>query len=343
MVAIYAKALAEKGHDVVLVSVPQKSIPLRRKIKSFITGNGWPSESPSGTHLDGLGLDHRVMERWRPVTDRDVPDADVVIATWWETAEWVASLSDSKGAKVYFIQGHEVFPHCPKERVKATYRLPLHKITISNWLLELMQNEYEDNNVDLIQNSVDHKMFYSSPRAKQVRPTVGLLYSNKWVKGVDASFSALGILAKKYPNLRVLSFGSSEPDAKLPLPDFVEFQKLPPQDKLRDIYSSCDVWLCGSRTEGFHLPPAEAMACRTPVVSTRVGGPTDLIVDGVNGVLVDVDDEEGLASGMEWVLGLSDEKWIDLSNRAYETVASNSWDKCAILFERALIDASQRN
>ena len=44
------------------------------------------------------------------MTDVDVPDGDLIIATWWETAEWVNALSPNKGAKVYFIQHHEIFP-----------------------------------------------------------------------------------------------------------------------------------------------------------------------------------------------------------------------------------------
>jgi hypothetical protein len=47
-----------------------------------------------------------------------------VIATWWETAEWVDRLSVSKGKKVYFIQHYEAFDYLPKERVEATWRLP---------------------------------------------------------------------------------------------------------------------------------------------------------------------------------------------------------------------------
>ena len=33
--------------------------------------------------------------------DSDVPDADVVVATWWETAAGVMGLSDSQRGKDY--------------------------------------------------------------------------------------------------------------------------------------------------------------------------------------------------------------------------------------------------
>ena len=86
-------------------------------------------------HWPGL----QVAEAPAAGVDADLPDADIVIATWWETAEWVNALSPAKGRKVYFIQHHEVFSYLPVERSRATYRLPLHKIVISRWLKDLME------------------------------------------------------------------------------------------------------------------------------------------------------------------------------------------------------------
>ena len=44
----------------------------------------------------------------------------MVIATWWETAEWVNDFPASKGRKFYLIQHHEIHPYLPLERVQAT-------------------------------------------------------------------------------------------------------------------------------------------------------------------------------------------------------------------------------
>ena len=345
MVAIYAKALAEKGHDVVLISPPPGNIPLRRKIKSLVTGRGWPSHSQPKSHLDGLGLDHRVLDRWRPVTDADVPDSDVVIATWWETAEWVGTLSDSKGAKVYFIQGHEVHKHIPVERSRATYYLPLHKIVISKWLQNIMRTEYGDEDVDLVPNSVDHSQFYSDLRGKQPVPTVGFLYSRSIsVKGIDTTMEAIKRLRVTFPNLRVIAFGAYKPEeAIVSFDNQIDFYCAPEQDRIRNIYGQCDVWLTASRTEGFNLPAMEAMACRTPVVSTKTGWPEEAVVTGKNGVLVDVDDVEALTNGAASILSLTDEAWQRMSNNAYETVATSAWQDSSNQFEKALERAILRS
>jgi glycosyltransferase involved in cell wall biosynthesis len=282
-----------------------------------------------------------VLGTRRPVADDDVRDADVIIATWWETAEWVAALSASKGAKAQFVQHHEIFSWLPVERCKASYRLPLRKIVISKWLKELMENEYAATGVALAPNSVDQAQFFSEPRAKQETPTVGFLYSTVPFKAVDVSLAALERVKGQVGSLRAIAFGAEPISPNLPLPDWVEYHRLPAQDQLKNLYSRCDVWLCGSRSEGFHLPPLEAMACRCPVVSTRVGGPLDTVRDGINGFLADVDDEVALSEGLLKVLRQRDAEWQKMSAAAYATATGYTWEDAASLFERALEDIAR--
>ena len=276
------------------------------------------------------------------MTNEDIPDGDVVIATWWETAEWVGALAASKGAKVYFVQGHEVFPHLPVARCRATYRLPLHKIVVARWLREVMDTEYGDTHVDVVPNSVDREQFFAPARGKQDAPTVGFLYSRATLKGLDVSLAALQLVRERVPDLRVIAFGSERPPGDLPLPAGAEFSLSPAQDEIRNLYARCDVWVTASRSEGFNLPAMEAMACRTPVVATRTGWPEEAVETGRNGVLVDIDDVNGLADGMEWVLSRSDSKWRELSENAYATASVGSWEESAKLFESALLRACER-
>lgn len=340
VIAIYADRLTRRGHDVVVVAPPAKQPHLRRKLASLASGRGWPmAPSTQPSHFDELDVECRILDTHRPIRDADVPDADVVIATWWETAEWAAALPPSKGAKVIFIQGYEIFPDFPVERIKATWRLPFHKIVISNWLAKLARDEYRDPNFSLVPNSVDHDQFWATPREKNRTPTVGLLYSTGSCKGYDVSLRALSLCSQHIPDLRVVTFGAKPLEPSHPLPQNAEFILSPRQDELRTIYAQCDVWLCGSRSEGFHLPPSEAMACRCPVVSTRVGGPMDIIRDGENGYLVDVGDVEELANRLVTVLSLPDPSWRAMSDAALETVTRYSWDDATKLFEAALISA----
>lgn len=331
------------GHRVCVVAGRSKPESFTGKLKRWLRGE-YQGQAPAGAqrHHQGADVDVRVLESSRPVTDSDVPDADVVIATWWETAEWVNRLQPRKGAKVYFIQHHEVFDYLPVERVRATYRMPLHKIVIAKWLEDVMAAEYGDRTVDLVSNSVDRSQFFAPPRGKQATPTVGFLYSPVRFKGIDVALGAINQLRQRMPQLRVVSFGARTPSRQLPLPRGAEFHCSPPQDEIRSLYSRCDAWITASRSEGFNLPALEAMACRTPVVATRTGWPAEAIRTGSNGVLVDVDDVAAIASGAEWILSRDPEEWRALSDNAYATAQIGSWEESAAAFAAALQHACRR-
>jgi glycosyltransferase involved in cell wall biosynthesis len=274
------------------------------------------------------------------VADTDLPDADVVIATWWETAEWVDRLGPSKGAKVYFIQHHETFEYLPADRVKATYRLPLHKVVVAPWLRDVMRDDYGDSKADLVLNAVDHRQFHAPVRTRQPIPTVGFMYSEAEFKAAHVGIAALRRLKTELPDLKVISFGLSRPMGLDFLGADLEFHLSPRQDMIRECYSRCDVWLTSSRSEGFNLPALEAMACRTPVVATRTGWPQTAVVDGHNGYLADVGDDEALSRGMLKVLRAPN--WIDFSQHAHDTAEPLSWDQAYPLFLESLKHACRR-
>jgi glycosyltransferase involved in cell wall biosynthesis len=288
-------------------------------------------------------VNHRVLERWRPITDQDLPDADVVIATWWETAAWVDRLAPAKGAKVYFVQGYfeASFGHTA-ELVDRTWRLPMHKIACAQWLGDLAGEQFDDPHASVVPNAVDLELFHAPPRGKQSRPTVGMLYADSRVKGCDVGLAALAEVVRQIPDLRLRTFGAISPTAGPPLPPYAEFTQSPPQNQIREIYAECDVWLCPSRCEGFHLPPSEAMACRCPVVSTRVGGPIDLIEEGVNGFLVAIEDTPALADRLIRVLKAPEAEWRRMSDAAHATAQKYTWDEATDKFERALYLAVDR-
>lgn len=66
--------------------------------------------------------------------------------------------------------------------------------------------------------------------------------------------------------------------------------------------SGCEVFLSPSVYEPFGIMNLEAMACSRPVVSTRVGGIKDVVVDGETGFLVDPGSPEDLAEAVNKIL-----------------------------------------
>jgi len=83
----------------------------------------------------------------------------------------------------------------------------------------------------------------------------------------------------------------------------------------------------------------EAMACRCPVVSTRIGGSADILEEGVNGFLVEVENSTKLAERLAEVLSLSDANWRAMSEAALRTARRYSWADATDLLEAALYDA----
>ncbi len=344
VVSIYAEYFHRLGHEV-LVICPKKRVGggvFSRIRKLFKVNRLFGANRPEASHFGGLAVPRKVLSHGPPVTDVDLPDGDVVIATWWETAEWVNALSDAKGAKVYFIQHHELHNYLPVARVRETYFLPLHKIVIARWLDKIMRSEYGDNVVDLVPNSVDHNQFFAEPRGKQSAPTVGFLYARSRFKGMDITLKAIGLLRDQFPDLEVITFGSIAPEPTPELDPRIVFHHRPEQDNIRNLYASCDVWITSSRTEGFNLPAMEAMACRTPIVSTKAGWPEESVKDGYNGYLVDVDDVDAIVDAAASVLSLADEDWRKMSQNAFDTVKNSTWEASGNLLEKALQHACQR-
>ncbi len=81
-----------------------------------------------------------------------------------------------------------------------------------------------------------------------------------------------------------------------------------PHADLPAYYSLMDVFVHPSLRDGMPNAVLEAMACGKTVIATPVGGVKDVIVDNVNGLLVNVNDAEGLAEKMAEALSLPEKR-----------------------------------
>jgi len=68
--------------------------------------------------------------------------------------------------------------------------------------------------------------------------------------------------------------------------------------RAREIIAAVDVLVLPSETETFGRVLLEAMAVRTPIIATRVGGVPEVITNEENGLLVEYGDEQSLASAI---------------------------------------------
>jgi glycosyltransferase involved in cell wall biosynthesis len=96
-----------------------------------------------------------------------------------------------------------------------------------------------------------------------------------------------------------------------------------PDDELAALYRGARCLVYPSLYEGFGLPVLEAMACGTPVVTSR-GGATEEVAGGA-AVLVDPLDPAAIAAGIEEACGRSEE----LRAHGLERAKAFSWDRVA--------------
>jgi glycosyltransferase involved in cell wall biosynthesis len=120
----------------------------------------------------------------------------------------------------------------------------------------------------------------------------------KLVKGPDVFVAAVGQLRDRCDELTVLLTGPARGYVRRELERLgVPYRHVlcGSREEIAQAYRSLDVYLVASRQEGGPKAVLEAMASGVPVASTKVGQAQDLIDDGVNGYLVDVEDAERLA------------------------------------------------
>ena len=231
-------------------------------------------------------LDSKINLVYLPwnLDDARIPDADFIFATAWKTAAFVDRLPSSKGEHCYLIQHWETWNQdATDEVVGATWKLPMHKIVISRWLLE-HGVALGAKDLTHIPNAIDHNRFkILTPPDHRAASVVALSHSADW-KGTADALSALEMLHESHPEVSVSLFGTQP--RRSTIPAWIRYFENPSQEVLvREIYNSHAIYLGASWTEGWGLPPAEAMACGCAFVGTDIGGYREYAINAETALL----------------------------------------------------------
>jgi len=121
--------------------------------------------------------------------------------------------------------------------------------------------------------------------------------------------------------------------------DELVFTGYVPDADLVALYNAADVFVYPSLFEGFGLPPLEAMACGTPVVTGNTSALPETV--GEAALMVDPRDAEALAGALTRLLGDAELR-AELAARGIARAALFSWDDTARIILDVYRQAAQR-
>jgi glycosyltransferase involved in cell wall biosynthesis len=291
-----------------------------RKVDGRYTPNAW------------LNMDPRVRLLCVPsLAERFLPDGDVVIATAWETAEWVSRYSSAKGRGFYFIQHLETW-NGPQERVLATWKTPLQKIVPSRWLVDIARGMGES--AVYIPYGLDVDKFTITTPSAERRPTqLMMLYHNAEWKGCDDGLQALSLVRQEDPGMRVIFFGV--PPRAEKLPDWVEYHQSPSPELLRELYNRAAIFVAPSRTEGWGLTGCEALLCGAALAATDIDGHREFAFHGQTALTSPARAPGALAENILRLMNDSELRFR-LASDGFDFVRQLTWERASASLEAVL-------
>jgi glycosyltransferase involved in cell wall biosynthesis len=213
--------------------------------------------------------------------------------------------------RVYVASDLKMLTHKGRPMVRLTRFLLQRACAVVVVLSTRMKNSLAEHNfqmpdLHLIPNGVDITRFHPSgmdtalaEREQVVVCVAGLRYP----KGIDVLLQAWHLVHKQAPQARLVIVGTGSLQSQLErmaealsIADSVEFTGL--QSDIPAQLHRGNLAVLPSRWEGMPNALLEAMACGLACVATRVSGSEDIIQHGVNGLLVEPEDYQGMAQAI---------------------------------------------
>ncbi len=333
----YANHLSERGHKINVVhplTLFLDKISFKKRIGiPIISGINYLFGLPKVGWLDISSKINMVIVR--SLEEKFIPEGDVIIATAWQTAEYIIGYSPAKGQKFYLVM--DFYPWLgPKDRLEATWRAPFKKVAISSWLYEkVLEASMEKDEVITIPLGIDQRRFCLTEDVSSRANRISMMYSPGSYKAPEDGIRALEICKAQYPDLEVVLFGPGS--SRKAIPSWIIDRKNVSEEDLVRIYNQSKIYLCSSLAEGFAFPPAEAMACGCAVVSTDCGGIREYAEHEVNALLSPPKDPQALAGNILRLLKDEDLR-VRLAKAGYKRIQDFTWEKAVNEFEKAILN-----
>jgi glycosyltransferase involved in cell wall biosynthesis len=214
-----------------------------------------------------------------------------------------------------------------------------HRFVVSRYWQDVLRTKYGYDSM-ITYNGLELEDFSHLPPRMSRKPSVLFVGGLEPRKGLEYLILAMEQVVHEIPDVRLVAvakagFGGTDDwhffeqlATRAGLRDSVDFRESVSQEMLLGLYSDCDILVLPSRTEGWGLSLMEAMACRKPVVASRVGGIPELVRDGMDGLLVEAGDVTGLSHAILRLLKSPDQR-EQMGEAGRERVGKYSWDETA--------------
>jgi glycosyltransferase involved in cell wall biosynthesis len=168
----------------------------------------------------------------------------------------------------------------------------------------MMKKDWVDQSKIMIHsNGVPPQFFIAREHPVRARK---LLFVGQWqeMKGIRYLVEAFQILVRDFQDLELNCVGTLTEDSKVlssfpqELRDRVLNRSSVNRTELSDVYRNADIFVLPTLSEGFSQALLEAMATGTPIVTTPVGASQELLMDGVNALIVNKRDPVALAESI---------------------------------------------
>lgn len=219
-----------------------------------------------------------------------LPDALPVVATLHHSVHDPA-LRQSKGALRDLYHRHWI---ASVER--RVMRRSQSVVAVSRFVAEMARESLCDVPIDVVYNGVDTSNFTPGVSVRDPAQPFRLLYVGSWIprKGVDLLPHIMRELGDGF-ELHYTGGADAELDkARMPK-NTLDLGKLD-ERRVAECMRSADALILPTRSEGFGLVAAEAMAAGLPVIATKVSSLPEIVSDGVSGFLCERDDVMAFAA-----------------------------------------------
>ncbi len=224
-----------------------------------------------------------------------VPKVDINVATFSPTA-YIASWKSIDGSTPFYHMQHleTIMFKEPlmKKFISDTYFLPIYKVANSIWLRESLI-KLTGKRFPIVNPAIEHDIFYRRAKRKSTHKddedTINIVALGKggWKNAFGIYQAVNNVRAVENRKKIVLHYFGHNKPSSIPFDNRLNiFHKDLTDEQLANLYSNSDIQITFSTAESFPLPPLEAMACGSSVITTPYGT-EDYAVNEENSLIVE--------------------------------------------------------